>query len=239
MPVLAALTLAAGAVTAGCGPSGEPPLTVLAASSLTDVLGPVLDGLPEDVQVEVSYTASSTIVQQVRAGAPADVVVLAGTEPLAALPEELVVSGPEVLATNSLQIAVPPANPAGVTGPADLAGPGLTLVLCQEQVPCGAAARTFLDRAGLDPAVASYEPDVRAALARVEQGEADAAVVYRTDVLAAGDRVRGVAVPADLGVTTSYPVLVVSDHPRAPEVVATLLSDRARRLLSDAGFGVP
>lgn len=237
---------------AGCGPvtgdaatptTGtveEQTLTVLAAASLTDVLGRIATDVETDhpgARVELSFAASSTIVQQVNEGAPADVIALAGEEPLASLEP----SGhePVVFTTNTLQIAVPGADPARINGVEDLAADGIRLVVCAEAVPCGAAAATLLDRAGIDPAIASYEHDARATLTKVALGEADAGIVYRTDVQAAGEAVRGVEISPALNVVSRYPVLALSDSDLAQAFVAEVLSARGQRHLAEAGFVAP
>ena len=226
------------------GDAGAEPhtLTVLAAASLTDVLELVAEDFEADhegVTVERSFAASSTIVAQVNEGAPADVIALAGTTPLERLTDEHRVGGVAELTTNRLQLAVPPDNPSGVSGPEDLARTGIRLVVCEEQVPCGTATATLFETLGIDPEVASYEQDVRATLTKVELGEADVGVVYRTDVTAAGDRVLGIDIPDDVNVTTTYPVLAVSDDPLAQAFVDEVMSARGQQHLADAGFGAP
>lgn len=237
-----------GAAGGGVGTAGEGTgegdgprtLTVLAAASLTDVLGPVAESFEEaheGVTVETSFSSSSTVVQQVNEGAPADVVALAGEASLEPLEQERR-SGPVALfATNQLEIAVPPDNPAGVTGLDGLAEEGLRLVVCAEQVPCGAATLTLFEQEDLSPAIASYENDVRATLTKVELGEADAGLVYRTDVAAAGDRVLGVEIPGERNVVNRYPAVAVSEQELAQAFVDHLLSAPVQDQLIDAGFG--
>ncbi len=189
--------------------------------------------------MELSFAASSTIVQQVAEGAPADVLALAGPGPLDHLPAELRRSEPVVFTTNSLSLAVPPDNPAGVTGVEDLTTEGLRLVVCQPQVPCGEATSALLTGLGIDPAVSSQERDARATITKVELGEADVGIVYRTDVAAAGDRVLGIDIPGAVNVTTGYPILAVSDHELAAAFIQEVLSGRGQQHLADAGFVAP
>lgn len=227
---------------APAGAAGQQTLTVLAAASLTDVLELVTADFEADhagVTVQRSYAASSTIVQQVNEGAPADVVALAGEAPLARLQADRRAGEAVTFTTNTLQLAVPPDDPARVEGVEDLTEDGIRLVVCQPEVPCGAATQAFFSQLGIDPAVASYEPDVRATLAKVVLGEADVGIVYRTDVAAAGDAVLGVDLPAEDNVVTAYPALAVSDAPLAQAFVDELLSDRAQQHLADAGFLAP
>lgn len=236
--------LAAGALPllSGCSGGDERVVTVLAAASLTDVFTAIEADLEADdpgLEVRISYAASSTIVQQVNEAAPVDVIALAGTGALEPLEPEYRVGPDVVFATNRLELAVQPGNPAGVQGVADLAEDSLTVVVCAAQVPCGAAAQTLFAEQGVTASVDSFEPDVRAALSKVALGEADVAVVYRTDVQAAGERVEGVAIPSDRTVVTRYPILAVSDSQEALAVVEEVLSERGQQHLADAGFGAP
>lgn len=233
--LLLAPLIGAGSVSCSDGPGS---LTVLAAASLSQVL-PQIESMVESehgLDVEIGYAASSTIVQQVNEGAPADLIVLAGEQPLERLRTR---SDPVVVATNTLTIAVPRGNPAGVAGVGDLDREGLTLVVCAEPVPCGAAAAEVFEQAGLTPRVASYEPDARATLAKVISGEADAGLVYVTDVIGADGAAEGVALPAWIDVVNRYPAVRLTDAPGAEDFLAELTSDRGRAVLADAGFGTP
>lgn len=217
-------------------------LTVLAAASLTDVFEEIAADFEADhegVTVEQSFAASSTIIQQVNEGAPADVVALAGMRSLEPLADEHRVGEVAKFTTNSLQLAVPPDNPADITGPDDLTKDGIRLVVCEEQVPCGTATATLFENMGVDPTVSSYEQDVRATLTKVELGEADVGIVYRTDVTEAGDRVLGVDIPDDVNVINTYPILAVSDHALAQAFVDEVMSERGQKHLTDAGFVAP
>lgn len=232
----------AGGTSPADGAVEEQTLTVLAAASLTDVLGLIAADFEADhdgVTVEQSYASSSTIVQQVNEGAPADVVALAGMKSLEPLEKDLRVTEPVAFTTNSLQLAVPTDNPAGIEGVDDLTADRLRLVVCEEQVPCGTATATLFATLGITPTVASYEQDVRATLTKVELGEADVGIVYRTDVAGAGDRVLGIDIPDDVNVINTYPILTVSDHELAQAFVDEVLSERGQQHLADAGFMAP
>ena len=149
---------------------------------------------------------------------------------------------PVVFVRNRLQIAVPSGNPGGVSGLAAFADDELTIALCSEEVPCGAAAAKAFAAAGITPAPDTLEQDVKAALTKVELGEVDAALVYRTDVLAAGDDVEGIAFPEADGAVNDYPVAPLADAPNAAAAeafVAYVLSDDGQRVLTDAGFDRP
>ena len=238
--------LLAACTTSGTGEPGDASapggrLTVLAAASLTESFDEIAAGFGSEhpgVDVEVSYASSATVVQQANRGAPADVIALAGDSAAEALDPALVVDR-TVFATNVLAIATPADDPGDVSGLADLARPGLNVVLCVETAPCGRAADVMLAAAGVEASVVSREIDVKATLAKVALGEADAAVVYRSDVVSAGDRVRGVTVPDAVNQTLHYPALRVSDNPLAGDFLASLTAPATRETLRDHGFGGP
>jgi molybdate transport system substrate-binding protein len=226
------------------GDSGET-LTVFAASSLTATFTELADdfeGEHEGVTVELSFAGSSDLVAQVQQGAPADVVATADTVTMERLTSEGLVGEPVTFATNRLEIVVPPGNPAGVASLQDLARPGLALVVCAPQVPCGAATSQVAEEAEVRLSPVSEEPSVTDVLGKVVSGEADAGLVYVTDVLAAGDDAEGIEFPESQAVVNSYPVAVVAgadSDDLAEEFVALVTSDRGRAVLSEAGFGRP
>src|SRR5699024_569306 len=150
---------------------------------------------------------SSALAQQILSGAPADVFATASPATMAlVVDEDLTEEEPVVFVTNQLQIAVPAGNPAGVTGLEDLAEEDLTVALCAEEVPCGAASVRVFEAAGLTPAPDTYEEDVRATLTKVRLDEVDAALVYQTDVLSAGDEVEGIDFPESAEAVNDYPI---------------------------------
>ena len=221
-------------------------VTVLAAASLDPVMTDLAKDLEHDnpgLRVTVSFGASSALAQQVVAGAPADVVVTASAATMRTITEAGDTDGPPVVvARNSLEIAVPPDDPAGVGSLADLVRPGVDVALCAPQVPCGAAAQQLLDEEGVSLIPVTYGRDVSATVRLVRLGEVDAALVYRTDVIAAAGAVRGVEVPGADRVVTDYPAAVVrgSEHaPAARAVVDLLASPRGRAALGEAGFAAP
>lgn len=241
---LAVAALLVAALSA-CGPAtGERTLTVFAAASLTEVVTSLERRFERthDVDVRVNLGGSSRLARQITEGAEADVFASADERAVGELAREGLLDGPVTpFATNTLTIAVPRGNPARVTGLADLADPDRTVVVCAPTVPCGAAADRVERRAGVTLRPDSEELDVRAVLTKVELGEADAGLVYVTDV-AASDRVERVPLADDVNVVNTYPVAVLAD-PAAPELArefrALLLSGDGRRLLSEAGFGRP
>lgn len=254
LPLAACAPGAAGAAssarpsTGAAGSSSEVTgdVVVLAAASLTDVftdLAADLEAEHPGVHVRLSFAGSSSLAQQVVAGAPADVLATASSATMATVADAGDVAGtPRVVATNVLQIAVPPGNPGGVTGLADLARPDLAVALCAPQVPCGSAARTLLSAAGVDARPDTLEQDVRSVLGKVELGEVDAGLVYRTDVAAAGEQVEGVQVAEAARASTEYPVAVLAGapHPRAAQAFVDLVaSPHGRDVLARAGFAAP
>ena len=216
-------------------------MTVLAAASLTesfDQLKKDFEAAHPGVTLETSYGSSASLVQQANNGAPASVIALAGTsaaEPL----DKSMVKDTKTFATNILEIAVPPNNPGGVSSVDDLAKPSVKVVVCADTVPCGKAAQATFRKAGVVPNVVSKEVDVKATLAKVKLGEADAAVVYHSDVVAAKDAVTGVTIPPQLNTTLSYPVITLADDPATRSFVAYLLSPKGRDTLQAFGFGAP
>jgi molybdate transport system substrate-binding protein len=224
-------------LAAACSPAGHPTLVVGAAASLSEAvaaLGDAYDG----ADLELSLSGSQVLVAQVREGAPLDVVLTADRETAAALTALGVVAGEPVrFAGNRLAIAVPEGNPRAISGLADLADEALTIVLAGPEVPAGRYTRLLLERAGLTVRVSSYEPSVRGVLTKVQLGEADAGIVYRTD-LAAG-RVTGVEIDPAINPETAYyaAALASSDRPEAAAAfIAFLLSEDAAVILSAMGF---
>jgi molybdate transport system substrate-binding protein len=225
--------------SAATGLSGT--VTVLAAASLTesfDQLAKDFEAANPGVTVETSYGSSATLVQQVNNGAPASVIALAGTSAADPLDKSLVKDS-RTFASNVLEIAVPPSNRAAVTSIDDLGKPSVKVVLCADTVPCGKAAQATFKRARIVPNVVSKEVDVKATLAKVTLGEADAAVVYHSDVVAAKDAVTGVEIPAQLNTRLSYPVITLAGDAATRAFVAYVLSADGRKTLQSFGLGAP
>jgi molybdate transport system substrate-binding protein len=219
-------------------------VTVLAAASLADAFTSIADAFEaahERVIVDLTFDGSSKLAAQILEGAPGDVFASADAANLAKVSDAGRASGsPVVLATNALQIVVGEGNPLGITGLADLAG-DVRLALCRPEVPCGAYAVRAFEQAGVVVPAAGLEDSVSAVLTKVQLGEADAGIVYRTDVLAA-ERVTGVDLAPGEQVRATYPASVLADasNPRAAAAFLTfLLSDEAQGILADAGFGPP
>lgn len=217
-------------------------LTVAAASSLTDVFATIVEefSAATGVPVRTTYAGSSTLAEQIRAGAPIDVFAAAGPTVMTPLAQEQLVTDLRDFATNSLMIAVPTGNPGSVRGLADLTG--VSVVVCAEQVPCGTSARQLLANNDLDVQPASYERDARAVLMKIRTDEADAGLVYVTDVAAAADEVEGVEIPVEANVSTTYQVAVVADSPvpdEAAQFVEFVNTPAAQAALASARFGPP
>ena len=216
-------------------------ITVSAAASLTDAFTEIGDTFTEanpGIEVRFNFAGSSSLAEQINAGAPVDVFAAASTTSMDRARDSL--AEPTVFASNSLAIAVPPGNPAGVTALADLQDPDITLLVCATQVPCGAATEALLERNGLQLTPSSLEPDVRAVLTKVIVDEADAGIVYRTDIAAAGDQVEQIAIPDEANVINRYPIAATKTAPQAADTfVDFVLSESGQRILESWGFGTP
>ncbi|MGH7565033.1 MAG: molybdate ABC transporter substrate-binding protein [Gemmatimonadota bacterium] len=241
-PIGAAL---ACALAAGCGDRGET-VTILAAASLTEAfgeLGEELERRDPGLTVRFSFAASSTLAAQVAEGAPGDVFATADMRTMRIAQEAGVLAGePVIFARNTLVIAVPAGNPAGVSSLADLARPEILVALCSRPVPCGTAAQAALRAAGLSVTPVTWERDVKAVLTKVMLGEVDAGLVYATDARAAGDRIEAIPFPEAREVVNAYPIAVLRDAPSpraARTFVDLVLSEPGRAVLTDAGFEEP
>ena len=242
----AASTGTGAADTGGGSGGGGEGITVFAATSLTEAFteaGAAFEATPDGAPVEFSFDASSALVTQVIEGAPADAFASADTANMDKLTaEDLNGTDPVVFATNLLTIIVPKGNPGGVTGVEDLANPDLKVVLCAEEVPCGNYANQILDSAGVDVTPVSLEENVRGVVTKVTSGEADAGIVYVTDVTAAGDAAEGVEIPDDINVVAEYPIATVgaSEHQEVAEAFIDFLTgDEGQAILASHGFLTP
>ncbi|WP_285040918.1 molybdate ABC transporter substrate-binding protein [Plantibacter sp. LMC-P-059a] len=251
--LLAASACAASAPATTPTPSGtgvaddlSGSITVYAAASLKTTfttLAKDFEQVHPGTSVELTFAGSSDLVTQLTNGAPGDVFASADEKNLAKLTDaDLVEGDPVDFATNVLQIAVPPSNPAHVKTFADLARPGVKTVVCAPQVPCGAATVAVEDATGISLSPVSEESSVTDVLGKVTSGEADAGLVYVTDVIAAGDAVRGIAFDESSKAVNTYPIapLAGSANPAlAAAFAAFVVSADGQRVLADAGFGAP
>lgn len=239
-PDTASSTTPAGARPSGAsGVTGE--VTVLAAASLTTAFTTLADSFEKanpGTTVRLSFGSSTTLAQQIAQGADADLYASAGTTALQQL-GDAEPTATDTLARNTLEIATPAGNPAQVTSLADLARKDVDVVLCASSVPCGRAADEILARAGVRAHIVSRELDVSSTLAKVTLDEADAAVVYHSDVVTAGDAVDGVEIPAAQNTTLTYPLLRFGDGAATTAFAAYLAGPEGARALRAAGFLVP
>lgn len=241
---LAAVVAALALALPGCGDDegaagDEGPATVFAAASLTQVLRAV------DPEARFNFAGSDQLAFQITQGAPADVFASASPRYADELHDAGLVDEPRVFATNRVVVIVPRSDPAGIRRVADLARPGVKLVVGEPEVPIGAYTRTALTALGLERAldnVVSEERDVKAVVAKVALGEADAGLAYVTDIRAVRNRVRAIAIPASAQPEVRYVVALVRGGPRAAAgraFVTALLGKPGRAALRDAGFGLP
>jgi len=251
--VLTALLVAGTVSACGSGGSddsssgaGTKTLTVYAASSLTSTfteLGKQFEADHKGVKVTFSFGGSSDLVAQLQGGAPADVFASADTANMdKATGDSLVEGDPVDFASNTLEIAVPPDNPARVSDFADLAKAGTKVVVCAPEVPCGSAAQKVEDASGVTIKPVSEEQSVTDVLNKVETGEADAGLVYVTDVKAAGDKVKGIPFAESASAVNTYPIAVLSDSKDkdlAQQFVDLVTGHAGQQALGDAGFAKP
>lgn len=235
-----------GAAATSSAPALSGSITVLAAASLTGTftqIGKDFEAAHPGVKVTFSFGASSTLANQIVQGAPADVFASASPTNMKQVADAGDVTGtPDTFAKNQLVIAVPKGNPMHITGLADLTKPGVKVVECAAQVPCGAAATKALAAANVKLTPVSLEADVKSTLAKLTLGEADAALVYRTDALSVKDKVDGVEFPESAQAINDYPIaaLAHSSNPdTAKAFVAFVESAPELAVLTAAGFQQP
>ncbi|HWC10541.1 MAG TPA: molybdate ABC transporter substrate-binding protein [Acidimicrobiales bacterium] len=250
---LAAVPVAAvvAALGTACGEGGDDrpaaggvrgSITVLAAASLQEPfteLGRRFEARHPGASVRFSFDGSSTVARQVEAGAPADVLATADEASMAPVAGAGLVSAPLVFARNRLAILVARGNPHRIRALADLGRPGLDVVLCAPDVPCGRLAATALERAGAGVRPRSLELNVKGVVAKVTLGEADAGIVFVTDVGAAGRRTEGVEIPEEENAVTGYPLATVRAAPNqeaAARFVELVVSEEGRQVLAGSGF---
>jgi molybdate transport system substrate-binding protein len=218
-------------------------LNVFAASSLTDAFNDTktkLEGENSGLNITNNFAGSQALVTQIQQGAPADVFASASGTNMQTLVDAGLVETPQVFAKNKLEIAVAPGNPKNIKSLADTEKSGVTLVLADPSVPAGKYARQAYAQAGLpEPKPASNELDVKAVMTKLTTGEADAVVVYVTDVQAAGDKIEGVPIPDGQNVVATYPIaaLKASKHLDAAHAyIAEILGANGQAELKAKGF---
>jgi molybdate transport system substrate-binding protein len=259
---LAALLLVPMLALVGCGsdddnssttttaPGGNAALSgdvgVFAAASLTEAFTDLQNSLQTsdpDLSLEYHFAGSQALVRQIQDGGPADVFASADEKNMQTLVDAGLIESPQIFARNRLAIAVAPGNPKDITSLADLQRDGVTLVLAAATVPAGNYARQAFEQAGLPaPKPASEEIDVKSTLAKLTSGEADAVVVYYTDVVAAGEKVEAVEIPDEHNVLATYPIAVVKatdDRAAAAAFVEAVVGGAGQDALEKRGFLPP
>ncbi len=224
--------------TAGCSGPERPGVTVLAASSLKvpfERLETAFEKANPGSQITVNFAGSAELVTQIQQGARADVLATADEATM----DSSELTGAQIFATNTMSIVVPADNPGNVTGLADLERPELLVVVCAPQVPCGAATSRIEASSGIDIWADSEESSVTDVLGKVRTGEADAGIVYASDVQAASPQVKAISIPVRYNTVNRYPIALVSEDPQARAFIDLVLSPQGRRVLRETGFGPP
>jgi molybdate transport system substrate-binding protein len=217
-------------------------ITVFAAASLTGTftqLAKDFEAAHPGVKVNFNFAGSSALAKQINEGAPADVFASAAPKNMDDVKDK---GTPTNFVSNTLEIAVPKGNPGKITGLKDFADKSKKIALCAPQVPCGAAAEKVFKATGITAQPDSLEQDVKAALTKVGLGEVDAALVYKTDVLSAKDKVDGIEFPEASKAVNEYPIATLTKAPNADGAKAFVdyvLSDKGKAVLSAAGFSAP
>lgn len=242
--VVAALTALTLAV-AGCSSSTDSELTVFAAASLRTPFTDLARQYERDhpgTKVQFNFAGSSDLVAQLQQGASGDVLATADERTMSIASADGLTERSTVFASNTMTIAVPSGNPGGVVGLASLADPALRVVVCAPQVPCGTATQRVFQASGVAVSADSEESSVTGVLNKVSTGEADAGIVYMSDVATAGPAVRSIRIPAEQNTTNLYPIAVlagVTDPSAASDFVDLVTGPSGQRALERAGFGSP
>ncbi|MCZ7530262.1 MAG: molybdate ABC transporter substrate-binding protein [Acidimicrobiia bacterium] len=227
----------------GCGDGSSDSLTVFAASSLTESFEEIAGAFEADTATTVTtdFDGSARLATQIEHGAPADVFAAADRGTMdAAVATRGVRRAPEVFARNRLTIVVPAGNPAEIRGLDDLARSDVVLALADPSVPAGNYSSQALDRAGVTVRPATLEGSVRGVVTKVGLGEADAGIVYESDVVAGDGSVESVTIPDALNVSAEYVIAVLEDAPASADgFMDFVMSDEGRRVLEEKGFLVP
>ncbi|SPF06188.1 molybdate ABC transporter substrate-binding protein [Streptomyces sp. MA5143a] len=252
----AAALLALSACSSDSDPSAKPgssapdklsgEVTVFAAASLKEsftTLGKEFEKAHPGTKVTFNFGGSDTLAASITGGAPADVFASASPGTMKIVTDAKGNAGePATFVRNQLEIATLPGNPDRLSALKDLTNPDLKVVLCDKAVPCGAAAQKALDAGKLKLTPVSYEEDVKSALNKVVLKEADAAVVYKTDVKAAGGKVEGVDFPESADAINDYPITLLKDSENAGTAkafIALVRSAEGQKVLTEAGFLQP
>jgi molybdate transport system substrate-binding protein len=232
--------------SASSSPSGSTgSITVFAAASLMGTftqLGKQFEAAHPGDTVKFSFGPSSGLADQITSGAPADVFASAAPANMDSVVKAGDASNPQNFAKNTMEVATPPNNPGKVKSVNDLAKKSVKVALCQPQVPCGVVAAEVFKNAGIKVKPVTLQPDVKSVLTQVETGNVDAGMVYVTDVMAAGSKVKGVTISASDNASTLYPIATISNSKQksiAQAFVAYVLSPSGQQVLTAAGFQKP
>jgi molybdate transport system substrate-binding protein len=242
---LTALAACGGGDDSGGGSSAASAseIKVFAAASLTAAftkLGDDFSAANGGTKVTFNFAGSQALATQIQQAAPADVFASADIPNMGKVKD--LVNTPRNFASNLLAIVVEKGNPKDVKGLEDLASPDLKVVLAAEEVPAGKYARQLLDQAGVSVTPVSQEDNVKAVVTKVSLGEADAGIVYVTDVSAGGDKVEGVDIPEDQNVVATYPIATVKASKAQDKTQALMdlvLSAEGQQVLKEFGFLPP
>jgi molybdate transport system substrate-binding protein len=238
-------TRPAASSSSSASSSGGRGITVLAAASLTESfnqIGKDFEAKNPETTITFSFGSSATLATQIVQGAPADVFAAASPATMKTVTDAGAADTPTDFVSNTLEIAVPKGNPHKITGLKDSADASRRIALCAPQVPCGAAAVKVFTSAKIVPKPDTLEQDVKATLQKVAHDEVDAALVYKTDVLAAGDKVDGIEFPEAKGAINTYPIATLKESKNpavAKAFVDQVLSPEGQAALAMAGFAKP
>jgi molybdate transport system substrate-binding protein len=244
------LVAVVAALLSACGSSGSPSTSslsgtasVFAAASLTasfNAIGTAFQAAHPGVTIKFNFGGTPTLVTQIEQGASADVLASADTTNMDKLKTDGFTAGtPQVFAHNKLEIVVAAGNPKGITGLADLSKPGVIYITEAPTVPAGKYALQILANANVKVTPKSLETDVKSVVSKIQLGEADAGIVYVTDVTAAGNKVAGVPIPDSVNVIATYPIVAVKGTKNADianAFIAYVLSADGQATLQSFGF---
>jgi len=249
---LAAVAVAGCSSSSSSSPSGTSSakpatgtITVFAAASLMETftkIGQQFEAAHKGDTVKFSFGPSDGLATQITSGAPADVFASASPATMDTVVKAGDAANPQTFAKNTMEVAVPPANPAHVTSVNDLAKSSVKVALCEPQVPCGVVAAQVFKNAGITVKPVTLEADVDSVVTQVETGSVDAGMVYVTNVLSAGTKLKGITIPANMNASTLYPIATITSSKEksiADAFVAYVLSPAGQSVLTAAGFEKP
>jgi len=245
---VALLLTACGSSSSGNSAAGKPSgkLVVFAATSLNkafDKIGAQFEKANPGVTLKFNYNGSSSLATSLKQGAPADVFASANTANMKIVTADKLASGsPEVFARNEAEIMVEAGNPKKIKSVSNLANPDVKVVVCAPEVPCGSLAKKVFQNAGVTVKPVSEETNVSGVVTKISLGEADAGIVYVTDVRAGGSKIAGVPIPAGQNEVADYPIVQLMDAPNTSAAAAFIkyvLGPDGQKVLASFGFLPP